>query len=276
MLALEPRRRLRRAWRCASPPTQVQSELGVLWNREMLTGAYLPRWVRLTTRRGPGHRGHLRREPRAPPLHGPAATGTRGAAPRPRPRSARANVASISSRPWPSSPGTARATARCTRCCAPSAPFRRVEWPHAGSGSGSGSRRAGSRSRPSRRRPRSAAHPASPAARRCRIRRRCSRAPTGRRSSPARCSTRISAATRAGRSPVAGQGGASLVHRPPREVWAVLTDFERWPEFMPLVNETHVERREGANAVGRAELQRAVVPAAPHHGVRARSAPTAG
>lgn len=26
---------------------QVPSELGVLWNREMLTGAYLPRWVRL-------------------------------------------------------------------------------------------------------------------------------------------------------------------------------------------------------------------------------------
>ena len=49
-----------------------------------------------------------------------------------------------------------------------------------------------------------------------------------------------------GASPVAGQGGASLVHRPPREVWAVLTDFEHWPEFMPLVNETHVERREGA------------------------------
>jgi len=45
----------------------------------------------------------------------------------------------------------------------------------------------------------------------------------------------------------AGQGGASLVHRPPREVWAVLTDFERWPEFMPLVDKTHVERREGGN-----------------------------
>jgi coenzyme Q-binding protein COQ10 len=49
-----------------------------------------------------------------------------------------------------------------------------------------------------------------------------------------------------GPSPVAGQGGASLVPRPPREVWAVLTDFERWPEFMPLVNETRVERRAGA------------------------------
>jgi hypothetical protein len=38
---------------------------------------------------------------------------------------------------------------------------------------------------------------------------------------------------------------ASLVRRPPREVWAVLTDFERWPEFMPLLRATHVERREG-------------------------------
>jgi ribosome-associated toxin RatA of RatAB toxin-antitoxin module len=46
---------------------------------------------------------------------------------------------------------------------------------------------------------------------------------------------------------VAGQGGTSLVKRSPREVWAVLTDFERWPEFMPLVNKTEVARREGAN-----------------------------
>ena len=43
-----------------------------------------------------------------------------------------------------------------------------------------------------------------------------------------------------------GQGGASLVPRPPREVWAVLTDFERWPEFMPLVNKTEIARRAGA------------------------------
>jgi len=42
---------------------------------------------------------------------------------------------------------------------------------------------------------------------------------------------------------IAGQRGASLVPRSPREVWAVLTDFERWPEFMPLVNKTEVERR---------------------------------
>jgi polyketide cyclase/dehydrase/lipid transport protein len=40
---------------------------------------------------------------------------------------------------------------------------------------------------------------------------------------------------------------ASLVERPPSEVWSVLTDFERWPEFMPLLRETKVERREGAS-----------------------------
>jgi cation transport protein ChaC len=32
---------------------QVQSELTVLWNREMLSGSYLPRWVRLTGPAGP-------------------------------------------------------------------------------------------------------------------------------------------------------------------------------------------------------------------------------
>ncbi|HTO55807.1 MAG TPA: SRPBCC family protein [Myxococcota bacterium] len=37
----------------------------------------------------------------------------------------------------------------------------------------------------------------------------------------------------------------SLVPRPPGEVWSVLTDFERWPSFMPLLRETHVERRDG-------------------------------
>jgi carbon monoxide dehydrogenase subunit G len=42
--------------------------------------------------------------------------------------------------------------------------------------------------------------------------------------------------------------GTSLVRRPPSEVWAVLTDFERWPKFMPLLRETHVEKREGARA----------------------------
>ncbi|MFI5314449.1 MAG: SRPBCC family protein [Myxococcota bacterium] len=44
----------------------------------------------------------------------------------------------------------------------------------------------------------------------------------------------------------ASSTAASLVRRPPSEVWAVLTDFERWPEFMPLLHETHVERREGS------------------------------
>ncbi len=43
----------------------------------------------------------------------------------------------------------------------------------------------------------------------------------------------------------ADTAAVSLVHRPPREVWAVLTDFEHWPEFMPLLNATHVERRDG-------------------------------
>ncbi len=32
---------------------QVRSELAVLWNREMLSGSYLPRWVRLTGPAGP-------------------------------------------------------------------------------------------------------------------------------------------------------------------------------------------------------------------------------
>src|SRR5262245_7843997 len=52
---------------------QVQSELGVLWNREMLTGAYRPRWVRLRTAAGPVdaltfvvHRGHPRYAGRLP------------------------------------------------------------------------------------------------------------------------------------------------------------------------------------------------------------------
>jgi ribosome-associated toxin RatA of RatAB toxin-antitoxin module len=39
---------------------------------------------------------------------------------------------------------------------------------------------------------------------------------------------------------------SSLVARPPSEVWAVLTDFERWPQFMPLINHTQVEKRDGA------------------------------
>ena len=37
----------------------------------------------------------------------------------------------------------------------------------------------------------------------------------------------------------------SLIRRPPANVWSVLTDFERWPEFMPLLDGTRVERRVG-------------------------------
>ena len=52
---------------------QVPSELGILWNREMLTGAYLPRWVRLRSAEGPVealtfvvNRGHPRYAGRLP------------------------------------------------------------------------------------------------------------------------------------------------------------------------------------------------------------------
>ena len=38
---------------------------------------------------------------------------------------------------------------------------------------------------------------------------------------------------------------ATLIRRPPAQVWAVLTDFERWPEFMPLIDETRVGTRDG-------------------------------
>jgi len=38
----------------------------------------------------------------------------------------------------------------------------------------------------------------------------------------------------------------SLIKRPPAQVWAVLIDFERWPDFMPLIRATRVERRAGA------------------------------
>jgi ribosome-associated toxin RatA of RatAB toxin-antitoxin module len=44
-------------------------------------------------------------------------------------------------------------------------------------------------------------------------------------------------------------GGAhadSLIARSPAQVWAVLTDFERWPAFMPLVEKTQVARRDGS------------------------------
>ncbi len=36
-----------------------------------------------------------------------------------------------------------------------------------------------------------------------------------------------------------------LIKRSPRQVWSVLTDFERWPDFMPHIRGTHVERRVG-------------------------------
>jgi len=36
-----------------------------------------------------------------------------------------------------------------------------------------------------------------------------------------------------------------LIQRPPAQVWDVLTDFERWPDFMPLVEKTRVARRDG-------------------------------
>ncbi len=41
---------------------------------------------------------------------------------------------------------------------------------------------------------------------------------------------------------------AGLIPRPPRSVWAVLTDFESWPSFMPHVKKTRVTRRDGPRA----------------------------
>lgn len=38
----------------------------------------------------------------------------------------------------------------------------------------------------------------------------------------------------------------SLIKRSPEQVWAVLVDFEHWPDFMPHIRTTHVGRREGA------------------------------
>ncbi len=43
-----------------------------------------------------------------------------------------------------------------------------------------------------------------------------------------------------------GTRAESLIRRPPADVWSVLTDFERWPEFMPLIDETRIGRRAGA------------------------------
>jgi ribosome-associated toxin RatA of RatAB toxin-antitoxin module len=42
-----------------------------------------------------------------------------------------------------------------------------------------------------------------------------------------------------------GASAAAVVKRRPAEVWAVLTDFEHWPKFMPLVRESKVESRTG-------------------------------
>ena len=42
-----------------------------------------------------------------------------------------------------------------------------------------------------------------------------------------------------------GASAESLIARPPAQVWSVLTDFERWPDFMPLVEKTQVAKRDG-------------------------------
>lgn len=41
---------------------------------------------------------------------------------------------------------------------------------------------------------------------------------------------------------------ASLIPHSPERVWKVLTDFEAWPGFVPLVTGTRVVRREGGRA----------------------------
>ncbi len=38
---------------------------------------------------------------------------------------------------------------------------------------------------------------------------------------------------------------AVLIEQPPARVWAVLTDFESWPGFMPHVTKTEITRRDG-------------------------------
>lgn len=37
----------------------------------------------------------------------------------------------------------------------------------------------------------------------------------------------------------------ALVPRPPRDVWRTLVDFESWPGFMPLLDDSEVARRQG-------------------------------
>jgi ribosome-associated toxin RatA of RatAB toxin-antitoxin module len=41
---------------------------------------------------------------------------------------------------------------------------------------------------------------------------------------------------------------AALLPNSPGQVWAVLTDFETWPDFMPLIRDTRVTRRLGGRA----------------------------
>lgn len=57
---------------------------------------------------------------------------------------------------------------------------------------------------------------------------------------------RRAGAREASASDLSGETRADgLIQRSPRQVWSVLTDFERWPEFMPHIHGTHVERRVG-------------------------------
>lgn len=50
------------------------------------------------------------------------------------------------------------------------------------------------------------------------------------------------------REPIPGDPEAKrayyLIELSPERVWAVLTDFERWPSFMPLIDETTVTRKD--------------------------------
>ena len=39
---------------------------------------------------------------------------------------------------------------------------------------------------------------------------------------------------------------SGLIRHPPQHVWAVLTDFEAWPKFMPHITRTRVTRKDGS------------------------------